>query len=183
MSEFVVLGQRTFRERLEADLIRVIGNGNFRNDIKASEIENKGVLTVSGLARFKQLKNIGQFTSDAIDCHSIMSKGYMYVNGDVIATDKVFSTGTLKIQGTLTSPIISIKSDVLGRLFLGKRSYCNRIYGNDVYIESIKALHVIGRVVKIGPNSHVSELHYSETFEIHSSSTVDKIIQRGEWSV
>ncbi|MGL4337892.1 MAG: hypothetical protein ACRCST_13445 [Turicibacter sp.] len=186
---FRTSGSTKVTGKVDVKHLGVSGSCKILSGIKAEEIHITGATKVEGDIQTHQLHVSGVFdTTDNIEAERIHITGKLFNKGfinaesifiEVEAGSEFNEMGATKIE-LLDSSYEHPIRNVLGsgvKIFLPRKYRSNKITGNliegdDVSLENSNIKIIRGKVVNVGPYCLIDEIEYSETLQIHETSTV-----------
>lgn len=183
-------GAVTCQQELESESLIILGSATFLSHTTVSKLNSKGVSTFHSI-QADEIVNIGSLTlaegttikvqssgiltiKQAITADHFIAKGV--VKADIVRSNYISLalTGKSKIE-TLQGKDIEVSLEKRGWSFHRKQLICSTIVGENVKLHSTIANSIKGKTIQIGPNCHIGQMSYSDSYTLHPTSKVEQI--------
>ncbi|MBO8155811.1 MAG: hypothetical protein H0Z32_05065 [Bacillaceae bacterium] len=143
--------------------------------LKATEIVNTGMMTLEeGMTTSIYSNGYLKFTR-GINAKNIRAKGNIQAVSIQADHIELSISGICHIRSLLGN-FINVHAE-RKTLSLKRQLECSEIIGEEILVHSTFANYIKGTSVKIGPACIVEELVYSDTWTIHPTAKVEKVIK------
>lgn len=182
-----ISGSANIYGNVNSENISISGILKVKGNVNALNSYVSGLINIDGGFKGNDLNCDGSLTvKNDIECESIVLNGSLtnknFINCENIEINLQGLSACNEIGAHKVSVWNHNSSKSFFKLFLPKKFKENKleaktIEADEIFLESCCIDSVKGKNIKIGLNSYINEVEYSESIEIDPSSKVEKIIK------